>query len=120
MPISQVVGSWSMENLTDGLLRIYFLQMKTEDTLVADVHTAIFKVLSQELRSLGFIIDIQKWKNGVHTIMAMSRKPISIGPVDIKGPLMCPRGAHLEKLSNPHSFPPTKLDDTDTKSNTFV
>ena len=53
-------------------------------------------------------------------MMAMSRKPISIKPVDIKGPLVCLQGTHLESLSNQHSFPLAKLDEMSTKFNNLL
>ena len=81
---------------------------------------SLVKVLSQEPRSLGFVMHIQKWNNGVPTMKAMSGTPISIGPVDIKGPLICLQGTHLESLSNPNSFPLAKLDEMDTMFNNLL
>ena len=53
-------------------------------------------------------------------MMVMSGTPISIGSMDIKGPLMCLQGTHLESPSNPHSFPLAKVDEMDTKFNNLL
>ena len=64
-----------------------------------------------QLDTWEYIMDMREWTREAPAIMVMSGTPVSVGPADIKGPLMCLTSDRLEGQSQ-HS---DVIDDLDRK-----
>ena len=73
----------------------------------------LLKSMSKNSGPWEYIMDIRKWAQEVPSIVAMSGTPVSVGPADIKGPLMCLRDG------GQHSQHSVAIDDLDKMNSRF-